>query len=78
MKEMHARCVRIFRDKKNFHVYRLAAVLVATVGGYVCHDTFDHTSVTRLLELVTGVRNPNITAWRRKTAGDFTAALGTP
>ncbi len=32
--------------------------------------------MTRLLELVTGVVNPNITAWRRQTVGDFTAALG--
>jgi phospholipase C len=47
------------------------------VGGFVCHDTFDHTSVLRLLELVTGVANPNISAWRRKTVGDFTTALGT-
>ena len=48
-----------------------------TVGGYVCHDTFDHTSVLRLLEKVTGVTAPNISAWRRKTVGDLTAALGT-
>jgi phospholipase C len=33
--------------------------------------------VTRLLEQVTGVVNPNITAWRRETVGDFTTALGT-
>jgi hypothetical protein len=32
------------------------------MGGYICHDTFDYTSVTRLLELVTGVTNPNISA----------------
>ncbi|HEY6495394.1 MAG TPA: alkaline phosphatase family protein [Trebonia sp.] len=59
--------------------FRVPCVIVSpwTVGGYVCHDTFDHTSVTRLLELVTGVTNPNITAWRRKTVGDFTSALGT-
>ena len=37
-----------------------------TVGGYVCHDTFDHTSVIQLLEQVTGVVNPNISAWRRQ------------
>ena len=49
----------------------------STVGGYVCHDTFDHTSVTQLLEQVTGVVNPNITAWRRQTVGNFTTALGT-
>src|SRR6202000_2123315 len=57
--------------------FRVPCVIVSpwTVGGYVCHDTFDHTSVTRLLELVTGVVNPNITAWRRQTVGDFTPAL---
>jgi phospholipase C len=59
--------------------FRVPCILVSpwTVGGFVCHDTFDHTSVTRLLELVTGVVNPNITAWRRQTVGDFTSALGT-
>ncbi len=59
--------------------FRVPCTIVSpwTVGGFVCHDTFDHTSVTRLLELVTGVVNPNITAWRRQTVGDFTSALGT-
>ena len=59
--------------------FRVPCVIVSpwTVGGYVCHDTFDHTSVTRLIEQVTGVTNPYITAWRRQTAGDFTTALGT-
>jgi phospholipase C len=59
--------------------FRVPCILVSpwTVGGFVCHDTFDHTSVTQLLELVTGVVNPNITPWRRKTVGDFTSALGT-
>jgi phospholipase C len=58
--------------------FRVPCIIVSpwTVGGYVCHDTFDHTSVIRLLEVVTGVVNPNITAWRRKTVGDFTSALG--
>jgi phospholipase C len=58
--------------------FRVPCILVSpwTVGGFVCHDTFDHTSVTRLLELITGVTNPNITAWRRQTVGDFTSALG--
>jgi phospholipase C len=58
--------------------FRVPAILISpwTVGGYVCHDTFDHTSVTQLLELVTGVTNPNITAWRRQTVGDLTSALG--
>jgi phospholipase C len=59
--------------------FRVPCIIVSpwTVGGYVCHDTFDHTSVTQLLEQVTGVVNPNITAWRRQTAGNFTTALGT-
>ena len=58
--------------------FRVPAILVSpwTVGGYVCHDTFDHTSVLRLLEKVTGVTAPNISAWRRKTVGDLTSALG--
>jgi phospholipase C len=58
--------------------FRVPCIIVSpwTVGGYVCHDTFDHTSVTQLLELVTGVVNPNITAWRRQTTGNLTSALG--
>jgi phospholipase C len=58
--------------------FRVPCVLVSpwTVGGFVNHDTFDHTSVIRLLEQVTGVGNPNITEWRRQTVGDFTSALG--
>ena len=59
--------------------FRVPCVIVSpwTVGGFVCHDTFDHTSVTRLLELVTGVVNPHISAWRRSAVGNFTSALGT-
>lgn len=30
----------------------------------------------RLLEKVSGVTAPNISAWRRKTVGDLTSALG--
>jgi phospholipase C len=58
--------------------FRVPCVIVSpwTVGGFVCHDTFDHTSVIQLLELVTGVVNPNISAWRRQTTGDFATALG--
>jgi phospholipase C len=47
-----------------------------TVGGNVSHTTFDHTSVIQLLETVTGVVNPNITAWRRSTAGNLASVLG--
>ncbi|HXZ64783.1 MAG TPA: alkaline phosphatase family protein [Streptosporangiaceae bacterium] len=57
--------------------FRVPCIIVSpwTVGGFVCHDTFDHTTVTRFIELVTGVANPNITAWRNQF-GDFSSALG--
>jgi phospholipase C len=47
-----------------------------TRGGYVATERFDHTSVLRLIETLTGVREPNITDWRRRTFGDLTSALG--
>ncbi|MFF5894526.1 phosphocholine-specific phospholipase C [Streptomyces argenteolus] len=46
-----------------------------TVGGYVCSEVFDHTSVIRLLERWTGVEEPNIGAWRRRITGDLTSAF---
>ncbi|MGW7050956.1 phosphocholine-specific phospholipase C [Streptomyces sp. NPDC054887] len=46
-----------------------------TVGGYVCSEVFDHTSVIRFLERWTGVREPNITDWRRTVTGDLTSAF---
>jgi phospholipase C len=46
-----------------------------TVGGYVCSEVFDHTSVVRFLERWTGVREPNIGAWRRQVTGDLTGAF---
>ncbi|MEV8019361.1 phosphocholine-specific phospholipase C [Streptomyces sp. NPDC086554] len=46
-----------------------------TVGGYVCSEVFDHTSVVRFLEKWTGVQEPNISAWRRKVTGDLTGAF---
>ncbi|HEX3469516.1 MAG TPA: alkaline phosphatase family protein [Candidatus Elarobacter sp.] len=45
-------------------------------GGYVCGDTFDHTSTLRLIEARFGVEVPNLTKWRRETCGDLTAAFG--
>lgn len=45
-------------------------------GGYVCSETFDHTSVLRLLEARFGVEVPNLSAWRRETCGDLTSAFG--
>ena len=57
---------------------RVPCILISpwTVGGWVASETFDHTSVLRLLELVTGVKETNITDWRRQTFGDLTSALG--
>ncbi|HMD46834.1 MAG TPA: alkaline phosphatase family protein [Acidimicrobiales bacterium] len=44
-------------------------------GGYVCSDTFDHTSQLRFLETRFGVRAPGITPWRRSVTGDLAATL---
>jgi phospholipase C len=46
-----------------------------TQGGWVCSDVSDHTSCLKFLEVVTGVRVPGISAWRRKTVSDLTGAL---
>ncbi|MER7958386.1 phospholipase C, phosphocholine-specific [Streptomyces sp. NPDC096030] len=46
-----------------------------SVGGYVCSETFDHTSVIRFLERLTGIHEPNITPWRRAVTGDLTSAF---
>jgi phospholipase C len=44
-------------------------------GGWINSQVFDHTSVLRFLELWTGVREPNISAWRRRICGDLTTCL---
>lgn len=46
-----------------------------TKGGWVCSQTFDHTSVLQLLEARFGVREPNISNWRRAVCGDLTSAF---
>jgi len=46
-----------------------------TKGGWVCSQTFDHTSVLQFLEARFGVHEPNIGAWRRAVCGDLTAAF---
>jgi phospholipase C len=57
--------------------FRVPCTIVSpwTSGGYVCSQTFDHTSVLQFLEKFTGVREENITPWRRQTFGDLTAAF---
>ncbi|MGW2783737.1 phosphocholine-specific phospholipase C [Streptomyces populi] len=44
-------------------------------GGYVCSETLDHTSILRFMEARFGVREPNISPWRRAVCGDLTAAF---
>ncbi|GAA1876640.1 phosphocholine-specific phospholipase C [Lapillicoccus jejuensis] len=46
-----------------------------STGGWVCSETFDHTSVIRFLEKRFGVREPNLTPWRRAVCGDLTSAF---
>ncbi|MEU8031049.1 phosphocholine-specific phospholipase C, partial [Streptomyces sp. NPDC049099] len=44
-------------------------------GGYVCSETFDHTSIIRFIERRFGVREPNVSPWRRAVTGDLTSAF---
>ena len=57
--------------------FRVPCIVVSpwTAGGYVASETFDHTSQLRFLEQVTGVAEPNISQWRRRTFGDLTSAF---
>jgi phospholipase C len=44
-------------------------------GGLLSSQTFDHTSTLRFLETRFRVQVPNLSAWRRRTVGDLTAAF---
>ncbi len=57
--------------------FRVPCILVSpwTAGGWVCSEQFDHTSVLQFLEKFTGVKEPNVTDWRRQTFGDLTSTL---
>jgi phospholipase C len=57
--------------------FRVPCIIVSpwTAGGWVCSQPFDHTSVLQLLEKFTGVKEPNISAWRRRTFGDLLPAF---
>ncbi|HSU65365.1 MAG TPA: alkaline phosphatase family protein, partial [Tepidisphaeraceae bacterium] len=57
--------------------FRVPCIIVSpwTAGGWVCSQPFDHTSVLQFLEKFTGVREPNISDWRRRTFGDLTSAF---
>jgi len=57
--------------------FRVPCIVVSpwTAGGLVCNKPFDHTSVLQFLEEFTGVRESNISDWRRNTFGSLSAAL---
>lgn len=57
--------------------FRVPCIVISpwTAGGWVCSQPFDHTSILQFLERFTGVHEPNISAWRRRTFGDLTAAF---
>ena len=57
--------------------FRVPALVISpwSAGGHVCSDVLDHTSLIRVIEKRFGVAEPNISAFRRRTCGDFTGAL---
>jgi len=44
-------------------------------GGWVNSQVFDHTSVIRFLETWSGVKDHNISAWRREICGDLSSCF---
>lgn len=56
---------------------RVPTIIVSpwTVGGYVNSEVFDHTSNVKLVEQITGVKTPMISAWRREATGDLTSCF---
>jgi phospholipase C len=60
--------------------FRVPCFIVSpwTQGGWIASQTFDHTSTLQFLELITGVKATNVTAWRRSTFGNLTSAFGFP
>ncbi|HET9422182.1 MAG TPA: alkaline phosphatase family protein [Nocardioides sp.] len=57
--------------------FRVPTIVISpwSVGGFACSEPFDHSSLVRLLEARFGVREPNISAWRRRSVGDLTSAF---
>ncbi|GAA2925625.1 hypothetical protein GCM10020221_21990 [Streptomyces thioluteus] len=41
----------------------------------MCSEVFDHTSIIRFMEHRFGVREPNVSPWRRAVCGDLTSAF---
>jgi phospholipase C len=44
-------------------------------GGFVTSEVLDHTSIIRFIEQRFGVREPDISPWRRAVCGDLTSAF---
>jgi phospholipase C len=44
-------------------------------GGWVCSQTYDHTSIVQFIERRFHVHEPHISPWRRAVCGDLTAAF---
>jgi phospholipase C len=57
--------------------FRVPMIVISpfSTGGWVSSDVFDHTSTIRFMEVLFGVEEPNISAWRRQTCGDLTTTL---
>jgi phospholipase C len=57
--------------------FRVPCIIVSpwTAGGHVSSQQFDHTSVLQFLEEFTGVREANISDWRRSTFGSLSSVL---
>ena len=57
--------------------FRVPATIISpwTAGGNIYSGLLDHSSLIRIIEARFGVQEPNISAWRRQTCGDFTEAL---
>ena len=57
--------------------FRVPCIIISpwTAGGWVCSQPFDHTSILQFLEKFTGVKEPNISDWRRSTFGDLLSAF---
>lgn len=57
--------------------FRAPCIVISpwTRGGFVCSDTFDHTSVLRLIERRFGAEVPHLSRWRRSVTGDMSSAF---
>ena len=67
----------IFKDEPVGLGPRVPMLIISpwTKGGFVNSQIFDHTSVIRFLEARFGVKEPNITPWRRAVCGDLVSAF---